>query len=233
MSSADHLAGAPGSPFGGGANSKSPSKKSPDGSPSAGKPADKARRNLLIASCAAGGVAGIAAVTPLVGSFEPSEKARAAGAPVEADISGMAVGEMRTFEWRGKPVWVVRRSKEQVDELQKNDPELADPQSKRNQSELTPMPAVRNEYRSLKPEYLVAVGVCTHLGCSPSARFTPGAQPSLPADWPGGFLCPCHGSTFDLAGRVYKNKPAPDNLPVPPYSFISDSRILIGEAGKA
>ena len=121
----------------------------------------------------------------------------------------MAVGELRTFEWRGKPVWVVRRSKEMVDELKKNDPELADPQSKRNPSEFTPMEATRNEYRSLKPEYLVAVGVCTHLGCSPSARFTPGAQPSLPNDWPGGFLCPCHGSTFDLAGRGVQEQAGP------------------------
>ena len=223
MSSANPLTGTAGSTFGSG---------SPPGAGTP-KPMDQGRRNLLIASCAAGGVAGVAAVTPLVGSFEPSEKAKAAGAPVEADISGMAVGELRTFEWRGKPVWVVRRSKEQVDELKKNDPELADPLSKRNQSDLTPMPAVRNEWRSLKPEYLVAVGVCTHLGCSPSARFAPGAQASLPDDWPGGFLCPCHGSTFDLAGRVFKNKPAPDNLPVPPYTFLSDSRILIGEMPKA
>ena len=188
-----------------------------------GRPVDNSRRNLLVATCAAGGVAGVATAIPLVGTFAPSERAKAAGAPVEADISGMAVGELRTFEWRGKPVWVVRRSKEMIDELKKNDPELADPKSERNQSELTPMAATRNEYRSLKPEYLVTVGVCTHLGCSPSARFETGAQPSLPSDWPGGFLCPCHGSTFDLAGRVYKNKPAPDNLPVPEYSFISVS----------
>ena len=193
------------------------------------KPVDRARRNLLIASCAAGGVAGVAAIAPLADSLEPSDRAKAAGAPVEADISGMAVGEMRTFEWRGKPVWVVRRSKEMVDALKAHDNELADPQSKRNQAELMPMASVRNEYRSLKPEYLVAVGVCTHLGCSPTARFAPGAQPSLPDDWPGGFLCPCHGSTFDMAGRVFKNKPAPDNLPVPPYAFLSDSKILIGE----
>jgi ubiquinol-cytochrome c reductase iron-sulfur subunit len=198
-----------------------------------GKPVDNARRNILIASCAAGGVAGVATLIPFADSLEPSERAKAAGAPVEADIGGMAVGELRTFEWRGKPVWVIRRSPAMVEELKKNDPELADPQSKRNQSELTPMPQTRNEYRSLKPEYLVAVGVCTHLGCSPTARFAPGPQPSLPDDWPGGFLCPCHGSTFDLAGRVYKNKPAPDNLPVPPYTFLTDSKILIGEETKA
>ena len=198
-----------------------------------GKPVDTARRNILIATCAAGGVAGVATVIPFVDSMEPSERAKAAGAPVEADISGMAVGELRTFEWRGKPVWVIRRSPEMVADLKKHDGELADPESKRNPSEYTPMPQTRNEYRSLKPEYLVAVGVCTHLGCSPTARFTPGPQASLPDDWPGGFLCPCHGSTFDLAGRVFKNKPAPDNLPIPPYAFISDGKILIGEETKA
>ena len=194
---------------------------------------DPTRRNLLVASCAAGGVAGVAAIAPLVGSMEPSERAKAAGAPVEADISGMKVGELRTFEWRGKPVWVVRRSDEMVADLKKHDGELADPQSKRNPSEFTPMPETRNEYRSIKPDYLVAVGVCTHLGCSPGAKFTPGPQASLPDDWPGGFLCPCHGSTFDLAGRVFKNKPAPDNLPIPPYRFASDSKIIIGEPTKA
>jgi ubiquinol-cytochrome c reductase iron-sulfur subunit len=214
-----------------------PSSNSPEDPMSDGKPVpkhvDRARRNLLIASCTAGGVAGVAAIVPFADSLEPSDRAKAAGAPVEADISGMAVGEMRTFEWRGKPVWVIRRSEEMVSALKAHDNELADPESKRNQTDLTPMPQVRNEYRSLKPEYMVAVGVCTHLGCSPTARFAPGAQPSLPADWPGGFLCPCHGSTFDLAGRVFKNKPAPDNLPVPPYKFLSDSKILIGEETKA
>jgi ubiquinol-cytochrome c reductase iron-sulfur subunit len=198
-----------------------------------GKPVDNARRNILIATCAAGGVAGVATLIPFADSLEPSERAKAAGAPVEADISGMAVGELRTFEWRGKPVWVVRRSPEMVADLKKHDGELADPESKRNQSEYTPMPQTRNEYRSLKPEFPVAVGVCPHLGCSPTARFTPGPQASLPDDWPGGFLCPCHGSTFDLAGRVFKNKPAPDNLPIPPYSYLTDGKILIGEETKA
>jgi len=198
-----------------------------------GKPVDNTRRNLLVATCAAGGVAGVATLTPFVGSMEPSERAKAAGAPVEADISGMKVGELRTFAWRGKPVWVFRRSQEMIDALKKHDNELADPESKRNVSEYTPMVSTRNEYRSIKPEYMVAVGVCTHLGCSPTPKFTPGPQASLPDDWPGGFLCPCHGSTFDMACRVFKNKPAPDNLAVPPYSFLSDSKILIGEEGKA
>jgi ubiquinol-cytochrome c reductase iron-sulfur subunit len=222
MSSADQLAATPGFAHG-------------DKNPETGdKPVDNTRRNLLIASCTAGGVAGVAVLTPFVGSMEPSERAKAAGAPVEADISGMAVGEMRTFEWRGKPVWVFRRSPEMIAALKAHDGELADPASKRPQAEFPAMPAVlQHEYRSLKPEYMVAVGVCTHLGCSPTARFTPGPQASLPDDWPGGFLCPCHGSTFDMACRVFKNKPAPDNLPVPPYTFISDSKILIGEEQKA
>jgi ubiquinol-cytochrome c reductase iron-sulfur subunit len=136
-----------------------------------------------------------------------------------------------TVEWRGKPVWIVRRTPEQLAALPKLDKELADPNSKRN-LELTP-PYARNEDRSIKPEYLVVVGICTHLGCSPGDKFSPGAQPSLPDDWAGGFLCPCHGSTFDMAGRVFKDKPAPDNLEVPPHVYLSDSRILIGEDKRA
>jgi ubiquinol-cytochrome c reductase iron-sulfur subunit len=167
-----------------------------------------------------------------VSTFQPSERAKAAGAPVEVDIAGMAPGELRTVEWRGKPVWIVRRTPEQLAVLPKLDPLLADPLSKRNPDELTP-PYARNEDRSIKPEILVVVGICTHLGCSPSDKFVPGPQPSLPDDWPGGFLCPCHGSTFDMAGRVFKDKPAPDNLEVPPHVYLSDSRILIGEEKRA
>ena len=196
------------------------------------RPTDPGKRAWMIASGCAGVVgAGFAAV-PFVSSFEPSERARAAGAPVEADIGALKEGEKMTVEWRGQPVWIVRRSKQQVDELPKLDPLLADPESKRNQDELTP-PYARNEQRSIKPEVLVVVGICTHLGCSPTDRFSPGAQPSLPADWPGGFLCPCHGSTFDMAGRVYKNKPAPDNLRVPPHMYLADNKIIIGEEKKA
>jgi ubiquinol-cytochrome c reductase iron-sulfur subunit len=229
MSSADQFATAPGTPSFGGGSSRNSSEN-----PMSDKPADGTRRNLLIASCAAGGVAGVATLAPFIDSMTPSDRARAAGAPVEADISGMQVGELRTFEWRGKPVWIFKRSPEQIAALKNHDNELADPASKRPQSEFPAMPAVlQNEYRSLKPEYMVVVGVCTHLGCSPTARFAPGAQPSLPDDWPGGFLCPCHGSTFDLACRVFKNKPAPDNLPVPPYNFVSDTKIMIGEESKA
>lgn len=193
---------------------------------------DKNRRNLLIATSVVGGAGGIATIVPFVSTFAPSERAKAAGAPVEVDISGMQIGEMRTVEWRGKPVWIVRRSPEMLALLSKNDPELADPLSERKADELTPSYA-RNEQRSIKPEYLVVVGICSHLGCSPSSKFHAGPQASLPDNWTGGFLCPCHGSTFDMAGRVYKNKPAPDNLEVPPHTYLSDTRLLIGEDKKA
>ena len=189
---------------------------------------DGGKRTWIIASSCAGAIgAGFVAV-PFVSSFAPSERAKAAGAPVEVDISALKPGEKMTVEWRGKPVWIVRRTPEQLAALPKLDPLLADPLSKRNGGELTP-PYARNEDRSIKPEILVVVGICTHLGCSPGDKFTPGPQPSLPDNWPGGFLCPCHGSTFDLAGRVFKDKPAPDNLEVPPYMYLSESRILIGE----
>ena len=193
---------------------------------------DGGKRTWIIASSCAGAIgAGFVAV-PFVSSFAPSERAKAAGAPVEVDISALKPGEKMTVEWRGKPVWIVRRTPEQLAALPKLDPLLADPLSKRNPDELTP-PYARNENRSIKPEILVTVGICTHLGCSPSDKFVPGPQPSLPDDWPGGFLCPCHGSTFDMAGRVYKDKPAPDNLEVPPHVYLSDSRILIGEEKRA
>ncbi len=137
-----------------------------------------------------------------------------------------------TVEWRGKPVWIVRRTPEQLAALKGLNSQLADPKSERKPSELTPEYA-RNEARSIKPEYFVAVGICTHLGCSPSDKFQVGPQPSLPNDWAGGFFCPCHGSMFDLAGRVYKNVPAPDNLEVPAHTYLSDSRLLIGSDKKA
>ena len=162
----------------------------------------------------------------------PSDRAKALGAPVEADIGQLAPGEKMTVEWRGQPVWILRRTPEMLADVKKDDDKVADPQSKRKQDELTPVYA-RNEYRSIKPEYLVVVGICSHLGCSPSDKFASGPQPSLPDDWKGGFLCPCHGSTFDMTGRVYQNKPAPDNLEVPPHMYLSDSRLLIGEDKKA
>jgi len=193
---------------------------------------DSGRRTWIGIACGAGALGTVATAVPFVSSFSPSERAKAAGAPVEVDISAIRAGEMATVEWRGKPVWIMRRTPEQIASLKKTDALVADPDSKRKPDELTPEYA-RNEHRSRKPELLVAVGICTHLGCSPSAKLEAGPQPSLPDDWQGGFLCPCHGSLFDLAGRVYKNKPAPDNLEVPPYMYLSDSRLLIGEDKKA
>ena len=193
---------------------------------------DSSKRTWLIASSCAGAVGGIGAAVPFVSSFLPSEKAKAAGAPVEADISQLKPGEKMTVEWRGKPVWIVRRTPEQLAALPKIDPQLADPKSERKPDDQAPAYA-RNATRSIKPEYLVVVGICTHLGCSPSDKFQTGAQPSLPDDWQGGFFCPCHGSTVDLAGRVFKNKPAPDNLEVPAHMYLSDSKLLIGDDKKA
>ncbi|RIY42353.1 ubiquinol-cytochrome c reductase iron-sulfur subunit [Neopusillimonas maritima] len=189
-------------------------------------PPDPSRRLWVTTACAAGGIAGVATAVPFVGSFAPSEKARAAGAPVEVNVSSIKPGEMRTVEWRGKPVWILHRTEQQVEELKNNDSQLADPNSER--PGFTP-PYAQNEYRSRKPELFVAVGICTHLGCSPTPELAAEPGPGLPADWEGGFFCPCHGSTFDLAGRVYKNKPAPDNLEVPPYQFSADgSSVIIG-----
>jgi ubiquinol-cytochrome c reductase iron-sulfur subunit len=190
-------------------------------------PLDKDKRNWIVATAVVGG-AGVAAVAvPFVSTFQPSERAKAAGAAVEVDISAVKPGEKITVEWRGKPVWIVKRTPDQLAELATHVDQLADPKSARN-LDLTPAYA-RNAGRSIKPETLVVVGICSHLGCSPVDKFQLGAQPSLPSDWDGGFLCPCHGSTFDMAGRVYKNKPAPDNLEVPPHMYLSDTRLLIGE----
>ncbi len=197
-----------------------------------GAPIDKDKRNWIVTTGVIGGAGALTAAVPFGCSFNPSERAKAAGASVEVDISAMKPGEKLTVEWRGKPVWIVRRTPEQLAGLAKLDPQLADPKSERKPGELTPEYA-RNENRSIKPEYFVAVGICTHLGCSPSDKFATGAQPSLPDDWAGGFLCACHGSTFDIAGRVYKNKPAPDNLEVPPHMYLSDAKLLIGEDKKA
>ena len=192
---------------------------------------DSGRRTWVAITCGAGAIGGVAVAVPFVSSFAPSERAKAAGAPVQADISGLRPGEKMTVEWRGKPVWIVRRTEEQLATLAKTEALVADPFSKRNPSELTPEYA-RNIPRSIKPEILVCVGICSHLGCSPTDKFQPGAQPSLPDDWQGGFFCPCHGSTFDMAGRVFKNKPAPDNLEVPRHMYLSDTLLLIGEDSK-
>jgi ubiquinol-cytochrome c reductase iron-sulfur subunit len=197
------------------------------------KQVDSGRRNLLVATCTAGGVVGIATAGALVSSFQPSERAKAAGAPVEVDISDVKPGELKVVEWRGKPVWILRRTPEMMASLAKNDPQLADPKSDKVYQ--LPMPEYcKNEARARKEhqETLVVVGICSHLGCSPSSRFAAGPQPNLPNDWNGGFLCPCHGSTFDLSARVFQNKPAPTNLDVPPHMYLSDNRIVIGKDEK-
>jgi len=192
---------------------------------------DPDRRTWIAITCGVGAVGGVAVAVPFVSTFAPSERARAAGAPVQVDISAIQPGEKLTVEWRGKPVWILRRTPEQLATLPKVEPLLADPNSERKQY---PTPDyARNQHRSIKEEFFVGVGICSHLGCSPSEKLTPGPQPSLPDDWLGGFLCPCHGSTFDVAGRVFKNKPAPDNLEVPPHMYLSDTVLLIGEDKRA
>ena len=194
-------------------------------------PVDTSKRTWLIASTCAGAVGGVAVAVPFVSTFQPSERAKAAGAAVEVDISTLKPGEKMTVEWRGKPVWIVKRTPEQLESLNKTESQLADPTSERK---AFPIPSyAKNQHRSIKPEILVTVGICTHLGCSPSDKFQTGAQPSLPDDWQGGFFCPCHGSTFDIAGRVFKNKPAPDNLEIPPHMYLSETKLLIGEDKKA
>ena len=191
----------------------------------ADKDLDKGKRRfLLTATIATSAAAGAAAAVPFVASMLPSERAKAAGAPVEVDISGLEPGQKMIVEWRGKPVWVVRRTPEMLKLVATDKDRVADPASARSAQ-----PAyAKNEVRSLKPEYLVVVGICTHLGCSPVDRLAATPEP-FASDWHGGFYCPCHGSLFDLAGRVYKNKPAPDNLTVPPYKFVGDTKLIIGE----
>ncbi|MFA5703075.1 MAG: ubiquinol-cytochrome c reductase iron-sulfur subunit [Advenella sp.] len=188
-------------------------------------PPDPSRRFWLGTACAVGGVAGVATAVPFVASMSPSERAKAAGAPVTVNLNTIAPGTMLTVEWQGKPVWILHRTQEMIEGLKGNDPFLADPLSDR--PGFTPEFA-KNIDRSRKPEWFVCVGICTHLGCSPSPRFAVGGGEGMPSDWDGGFLCPCHGSMFDLAGRVFKNQPAPDNLEVPPYYFIDDNNIMVG-----
>lgn len=184
------------------------------------------RKFLVAASSAVGGVAAAGVAIPLVMSMLPSARARAAGAPVEVDISKVEPGMQIAVEWRGKPVWVVNRTKEMLDNLAKNDGDLTDPKSEAASQQ----PAYcANPTRSIKPEYLVVVGICTHLGCSPTYRPDMGAADLGGESWHGGWFCPCHGSRFDLAARVYKGVPAPTNLVVPPHKYLSDTMLLIGE----
>ena len=190
-----------------------------------GDNANPDRRRFLTQLTTGLGLIGTAAVAvPFISSMSPSAKARAAGAPVRADISKLEPGQMIRVEWRGKPVWIVKRTEENLATLASMDPILADPTS-----EISEQPVyTKNADRSLKPDILVLVGICTHLGCSPTYR--PDVAPAdLGDDWEGGFFCPCHGSKFDLAGRVYKSMPAPTNLPVPPYRFVTDTELVIGE----
>ncbi len=190
-----------------------------------GEGVDLKRRRILTAAATVVGAVGAGFVAvPFVSSMLPSERAKAAGAPVEADFSKLEEGQMLRIEWRGKPVWLVRRTQEMLDALPSLDSHLRDPESLEDQQP----EYARNPYRSLKPEILVLVGICTHLGCSPS--FVPEAVPQpYEPDWKGGFFCPCHGSKFDLAGRVYTGVPAPLNLEVPPYKYISETLLLIGD----
>lgn len=183
------------------------------------------RRFLITASSAVGGIGVVAAATPFVMSFWPSARARAAGAPVEVDIGKIEAGQLITVEWRGKVCWVLNRTKPMLESLPKLDSRLADPNSNVPQQ-----PAYcKNEHRSIKESMWIAIGICTHLGCSPSEKFAIGTTEGMTADWPGGFLCPCHGSIFDLAGRVYLSQPAPTNLEIPPHKWLSDGLVLIGE----
>ncbi|NKN33889.1 ubiquinol-cytochrome c reductase iron-sulfur subunit [Marichromatium bheemlicum] len=190
---------------------------------------NKLRRRVLVAATSAVGAVGAGfALVPFVSSMNPSARARAAGAPVEADVSKLEPGALLRVKWRGKPVWVVHRTPKMLEALASNDPKLVDPAS-----EVPQQPEYcQNATRSIKPEYLVAIGICTHLGCSPTYRpeFAP---EDLGADWKGGFFCPCHGSRFDLAARVFKGVPAPTNLVIPKHTYLNDTTILIGEDGGA
>lgn len=186
---------------------------------------DDERRRWLAATGAAGTVAAATTAVPFVASLSPSQRVRALGAAVEVDIADLLPGAMKVVEWRGKPVWVVRRTPEMLAALQGYDAALADPASDRSEQPS----GARNPARSLRPEVFVAVGICTHLGCSPVAVEAGSRHPGVQDNWPGGYYCPCHGSTFDGAGRVFANKPAPTNLEVPPYRYLSETRLLVGD----
>ena len=186
---------------------------------------NKERRMLVVATGAVGAVGALAAISPLFVSMAPSERAKAAGAPVEVDLAKLEPGMLITEAWRGKPVWILHRTDEMLSRLGETAELVSDPDSK------LPMQPdyAKNVERSIKPQYLVLVGICTHLGCSPTQKLEAGEASGIGADWSGGFFCPCHGAKFDLAGHVYKGVPAPANLEVPPHQFLSDSRLLIGD----
>ena len=184
------------------------------------------RRFLTTTASVVGGAGALATSVPFVSTLTPSARARAIGAPVETDIDELEFGERKIVKWRGKPVWILRRDDAAIDDLRERDDELRDPASKADQQPFY----ARNEYRSQRSEYLIVLGICTHLGCSPVyVRKGEGEAHRLGADWQGGFFCPCHGSRFDLAGRVYKGVPAPANLVIPPHQYLSDTKVLIGD----
>jgi ubiquinol-cytochrome c reductase iron-sulfur subunit len=190
-----------------------------------GAPLHPERRDWIVATSVAGGVAALVTAVPFVASLAPSERAKALGAAVEVDLGDILPGDSKTIEWQGKPVWITRRTPAMLASLTGQESDLADPQSRRQQQ-----PAyAQNPGRSITPEIFVAVGICTHLGCSPNSVAAGSSNPALGGNWQGGFFCPCHGSTFDAAGRVFKNKPAPSNLEVPPHRFLSASRLLVGD----
>jgi ubiquinol-cytochrome c reductase iron-sulfur subunit len=186
------------------------------------------RRLLLVATSAAGGAVAVGVAVPFLASWFPSARALAAGAPVEFDISKMEPGQQVTVEWRGKPVWVLKRTQEMLDQLTKHDDVLTDPDSKEDQQP----DYIKGPTRSIKPEVLVAEGVCTHLGCSPTLKKEIGAASDMGADWPGGYYCPCHNSRFDLSARVFKGSPAPKNLVIPPHRYAAAAVVVIGEDTK-
>lgn len=188
---------------------------------------NRTRRRLILATSVVGGAGAAAAVWPFIASMNPSQRAKAAGAPVEVDISKIEPGSYATVEWQGKPVWVINRTKEMLEMLAKHDDKLADPKS-----ESSIQPEYAKSQRAIKEQYMVVIGICTHLGCSPSPKLKPVSDNETGADWHGGFYCPCHGSRFDLSARVYKGSPAPTNMEVPPHRYVSDARIVIGEDAK-
>ena len=189
---------------------------------------EKKRRLLVVATSVAGGIATAGAAAPFLVSWFPSARALAAGAPVEVDIAKLEPGQQITIEWRGKPVWVLKRTPEMLQKLAGHDDKLVDPESQASKQ-----PAyVKGPGRSIKPDVFVAEGVCTHLGCSPTLKKEVGAASDMGADWPGGYYCPCHNSRFDLAARVFKGSPAPSNLAVPPHRYAGDTTLVIGEDTK-
>lgn len=196
-----------------------------------GEVVNEGRRKFLTAATSIVGAAGVVGfMVPFVGSWNPSAKAKAAGAPVTVNLSKIEPGQMITEEWRGKPVYIIRRTQEALDGLAKVDAYVSDPSS---ENSVQPAYIAGKEERSINPEYMIMLGVCTHLGCAPKFRPDVGAKDLGGDAWQGGFFCPCHGSKFDLAGRVYKNVPAPTNLEVPPHRYETDSIVVIGEDGGA